>query len=163
MSFHIIKLPTDRFQEYKALRLEAVQDSPTAFLDSYEEELAKPDNLWQERLSNMLFAESDGKIVGMLGFYQDKSDKIKHIRHLVSIYVKPEYRGQGIATALINEVIEASKKDSSISKLEISVISSQEIAFQLYQRLGFQVIGKATRALRYQNQDYDEYFLEYLL
>lgn len=163
MSFRLLQLPVDRWQEYKTLRLEAVQDSPLAFLDTYEEELQKPDQLWQQRLATMLFAESEGEIVGMLGYYQEPSEKTRHIRHLVSLYVQKAQRRQGIARALLAEVIGHSQSDPQLKKLEISVISSQQPAFQLYQKMGFQVIGKASRALRWQDQYYDEYFLEYLL
>ena len=44
----IIKLPPERWNEYKALRLRALQDDPQAFGSSYAKEVTYSDEKWQE-------------------------------------------------------------------------------------------------------------------
>lgn len=41
----IIKLPPERWNEYKTLRLRALQDDPQAFGSSYAKEVAYPDDI----------------------------------------------------------------------------------------------------------------------
>ena len=42
----LIKLPTQRWRDYKSLRLRALKEEPFAFGTSYEEEKNKVDKFW---------------------------------------------------------------------------------------------------------------------
>ncbi len=109
MPYLIIELDPARWQAYKQLRLESLVTEPTAFLGTVQEESAYPDAEWQERLTNslqpeknfMLFAEKQGALVGMIAVLCDNREKVKHIVRLVSFYVTPVERNQGIGSALI--------------------------------------------------------------
>jgi len=93
----IIQLSSTRWLDYKNLRLEAVKNSPQSFLDTVQETEAQPDTEWQNKIKNMFFAVNEtDDLVGMLGVYSDKKIKLRHIANIVSVYVKPAYRGQGI-------------------------------------------------------------------
>ena len=89
----ITRLDSSRWQDYKALRLEAVKDSPESFLSTVEETLAEPDSEWQDKIKNMIFAVSDdNKLIGMVGCVRGQKEKLSHIIDIVSVYVIPKYR-----------------------------------------------------------------------
>ena len=108
----------DRWQEYRDLRIRALRDIPQAFLDDPENAENWPAEEWQKRMENMYFAEEEGKWVGMIGSYQEPKSKLQHIANVVSFFVLPESRGQGIGKALLSRVIEDAKKKKTIKKLK---------------------------------------------
>lgn len=60
--------------------------------------------------------------------------------HLLNICIHPDYRGQGFAARLIEELLaHARRKRASLALLEVRV--SNEAAYRLYTRLGFNEIG----------------------
>ncbi len=70
------------------------------------------------------------------GWLQVHEDEV-HI-DLGQIYVKPELQGQGIATSLIQKLIE--QAEANDKALTLSVMKNNP-AKALYERLGFQVVA----------------------
>ncbi|MFX1453530.1 MAG: GNAT family N-acetyltransferase, partial [Promethearchaeota archaeon] len=60
------KLSSDRWKNYRDLRLEALKSDPIAFSSSYEEEKIFPEKIWKKRINNALFAILNDKLVGMI-------------------------------------------------------------------------------------------------
>ena len=73
----IIQLFPDRWQEYKELRLEALQKDPQAFGQKYEKAREFSDEYWIDHLERsrtkdkilVFFAENNRKLVGMMGAF----------------------------------------------------------------------------------------------
>lgn len=60
--------------------------------------------------------------------------------HLLNICIHPDHRTQGLASNLINHLLEAARQAfASVALLEVRV--SNKIAYQLYCRMGFNEIG----------------------
>lgn len=164
----LIRLSPNRWPEYKKLRLQSLQTDPSAFLGSLEEESSYPDATWQERLESsllpnnntMLFAEDDGKIVGMVGILYNKPRKIQHIANIVSFYVDPMWRGQGIGKALIQKALEELAENNVISKISIIVATPQEAAIALYQSFGFEQVGLLKNNILIDGAYYHELIME---
>lgn len=152
-----------RWEEYKDLRLEALVNVPQAFLDDLEVTENVPQEEWQRKMHNMWFAEVDGKWVGMVGAYQDEKTKLKHILNIVSVYVSPSFRGQGIAKALMLDVIATAKQNPEIKKLLLGVVTSQEPAIALYKSLGFIQVGYFKYAVKVGDEYFDDYYMELYL
>lgn len=96
-----IKIITPEHAEsFWQLRLESLMNSPESFGSTYEEDSVRPIDVVQARLapsksSFILGAYTEeGQLVGMLGFKQEQSIKVKHKGFLWGIYVKPEFRSQ---------------------------------------------------------------------
>ncbi len=160
----ITQLPSEHWLEYKKLRLEAVQDSPQSFLATVEETEAETDAEWQDKIKNMLFAVNEaGELVGMVGVYSDRKVKLKHIANIVSVYVKPDYRGQGIGKKLLEAALTSAKANPEIAKIQLGVITTQDAARHLYKSLGFKKVGELKRAVKIGDTFYDEHLMEILL
>ena len=140
-------LSFSQWQEYKELRLRALETEPQAFLSSYEEEAAYPDGKWQQRLEQagkgkswIFFARSlNGKLVGMIGGYRDDNDLKNHSAQIWGVYVDRQMRGRGIAKALMARMLEELESDPDVNMAILEVNTDQESAKGLYESFGFQV------------------------
>lgn len=158
---NITKLPSSRWQDYKTLRLEAVENNPQSFLSTPQETIDEPDSEWQIKIDNMFFAVDEAdKLVGMIGCYTDPKEKLKHTANIVSFYVKPEYRGKGIGRQLLQTAVQSAKENPQVKKVQLSVITTQENAYQLYLSTGFQKVGELKMSLQVDGVLYDEYLME---
>ncbi len=72
------------------------------------------------------------------------------------MYVSPAYRGKGIGKELMLEVIKKAQQLSDIEQLQLTVVSTNQSAKQLYTSLGFSEYGHEKRALKADGVYYDE-------
>ena len=101
----IVELRPNEYLTYKQLRIKAVQECPDAFGSTYKEEIDLGDQSWKRRLKlNMLFAQTENQIVGMIGAKIDTREKLKHSAHIISFYVLPKFRNKKIGFSLINKI-----------------------------------------------------------
>jgi ribosomal protein S18 acetylase RimI-like enzyme len=159
----IKKLPVERWEEFKELRLIALQKDPLAFGSSYEEEIKFQDDLWKNRLSNTLFAVYDDKPVGMVLFLIDTKLKLSHVAEIFGVYVREEFRDRKIGKQLIESLINSIRKNKSIIKIKLTVTDVQESAIKLYSSFGFKVVGRHEKELKYGDNYYDGIIMEKML
>lgn len=89
---------------------------------------------------NLLMAIVDGKPAGFIfGFIKFEKGEFCHesMAKIDALYVKEEFRNQGIATKLIEEFNNWCISKNVI-KTEIGVFKKNESAFILYKKLGFE-------------------------
>ena len=98
-----------------------------------------------------LVAEYNGKVIGyVMGYLRPDLEG-----HIMSIAVDPDYRGNGIGSALLTEVIERLiNKGARYIGLEVRV--SNEKAIKLYERFGFRRIK---RIIGYYADGEDAYYM----
>ncbi|MGN6554140.1 MAG: GNAT family N-acetyltransferase [Verrucomicrobiota bacterium] len=82
-----------------------------------------------------LLALADGKIVGAATLHQQLGGWKRHIGR-VSVLVLPQYRGRGLARALIKEISELAR-NLGLERLEAEFIGEQEAAIKMFAMLGF--------------------------
>lgn len=164
----IDNLSPDRWEEYKNLRLESLEDSPVAFGVSVDEDKTRTDAVWVEKLEKSIrgntrfsvFAEDQGKLVGLICAYVDPLVKIKHTAHIASVYVNKAYRGSGVATKIMEGMINRIKSNKNINRLELMVVTTQEPAISLYKKFGFEIVGTVHKNLSLDGVYYDEHIME---
>jgi ribosomal protein S18 acetylase RimI-like enzyme len=132
-------------EEYKQIRLAALKSNPQAFAEPLQNSLDRPDEKWQERLAKarekktswMVFARemSTGKIVGMTGGFRE--DETKNAGEIWGVFVDETKRGQGIAAALMEGILEEFMVIPTIKTAKLEVNVDQEGAKSLYSRFGF--------------------------
>ena len=96
---------------------------------SVASELDNPLSLW-------LIAEADGVIAGYVG-----SQTVLDSADMMNLAVSQDFRRQGIGEQLVNSLTEA-LAEKGVKTLLLEVRISNEPAKQLYQKLGFEIVGK---------------------
>ena len=76
-----------------------------------------------------------GKIVGDATLHQQLGGWKRHVGR-VSVLVHPEFRGRGLATLVIGEIIEIARS-SGLEKVEAEFIGEQDGAMKMFAMLGF--------------------------
>ncbi|EWT05790.1 GCN5 family acetyltransferase [Intrasporangium chromatireducens Q5-1] len=97
-------LTEDDWEAYRAVRLEALRESPEAFVGTFEEESTYDEGVWRERMkrSTRLVAEQDGRAVGVVSVGRAKTTDEGEAGEIFGLWVHPERRGSGVATALVH-------------------------------------------------------------
>jgi len=150
-------------EQFRELRLFALQDSPTSFSADYQTNLDHPPEYWQNRLredegSTMFLGEYNGKLISMTGIFRGHSHKTKHSADIYGVFVHPEWRGLRIAEGLIDVCIEWGRS-KEVNIIKLGVNAANVSAIRCYQRCGFTIYGTEPNALLYEGEHYDEYFM----
>lgn len=164
----INNISPDRFEEYKNIRIEALENIPQAFGSTVEEELKKEDSVWieilQKSLENkdefLVFAEIEGSLAGMMRAYREQSQKCAHNASIVSVYVNKKYQGKGLSSLLMESLIEKIKINTEILRLELMVVTTQISAISLYKKFGFEIVGTLHKNVSVNGVFYDEHIME---
>ena len=99
---------------------------------SVASELDNPLSLW-------LIAEADGVVAGYVG-----SQTVLDSADMMNLAVSQDFRRQGIGEQLVNSLTEA-LAEKGVKTLLLEVRISNEPAKELYQKLGFEIVGKRPR------------------
>lgn len=148
------------------LRLLGLQESPTAFGSSYEEEVVRPVEFTANRLDvdpadgRFTLGAFDGeRLVGMGGFGRQSHIKMQHMGFIWGVYVHPDHRKKGIGRQLINAIIARVHDYDDVIAIKLSVNAENVAAFRLYETLGFRQYGHEPRAMKIGGQYYDEFHM----
>ena len=68
----------------------------------------------------------------MSGFYREQHEKFRHKGTIWSVYVREEFRGKGMAKALIAEIIRRVRSIDGIEQINLIVSATQPIAKRVY-------------------------------
>src|SRR5215216_1606937 len=134
---------------YRDLRLDGLQDSPTAFSADYQTNFSYPMSFWEGRLTFdehgvIFFAEQENTLIGMTGIRKGESPKTKHGAYVWGVYVRPAWRGLHVAEALI-EICADWARQRDVVILKLGVMANNESAIRCYKRCGFTVYGTEPR------------------
>jgi ribosomal protein S18 acetylase RimI-like enzyme len=145
---------------YRKIRLEGLKNSPEAFGSSYEEEQLDPIDLYKSRLESdtayTFGAFEKEELAGVVTLVKETKVKLKHKASIFAMYVSPDYRGRGIGKKLMAEVVIKAQEFDDTEQLQLSVVSTNQSAKQLYTSFGFTVYGHENRALKADGIYYDE-------
>jgi len=161
---HIRRLTPADASAFQDFRLAALQDAPTAFGSSYEEERDIPASVVEARLAiksdrGPFGAFEDSQLVGFVALGRENLKNLSHKALIWGMYVKPEYRAKGIAKALLQEAISLARSVPDINQVNLSVNASNAAAIGLYESFGFKTFGHEQGALRIDGEFHDELFM----
>ena len=158
-SISLRRLTSSDAAAFRSIRLEALRDAPEAFGSTFEKESGEHLQYFIDRVErNVVFGGFFGdSLAGVAGFYREAGAKMSHKGVLWGMYVKPEARGSGLATALVERLIEHARKE--VEQVQLTVVASNPRAKRFYERMGFVVYGLEKEALK----DRDTYFDEFLM
>jgi GNAT superfamily N-acetyltransferase len=133
--------PSD-WRDLRAIRLEALSDTPEAYGSTYEESVRWSDAQWKNAASTRLyyFADRDDRVVGMVsgGF----NDAHPGTRWLYGMYVTPNERGNGTAAQLVRSIGDWAK-GHGVDEIYLHVGSSVPRARAFYEKVGFRPTGES--------------------
>ncbi|WP_405779159.1 GNAT family N-acetyltransferase [Streptomyces sp. NBC_00859] len=162
---HVIRVVrADEWLKAKELRLISLQDpaAPVAFLETYENAVARPDSYWQDRVTGaseggparQFVAEGpDGEWAGTVvvlvepvgaeGIFGEVSSVSQ--AHLVAVFVRPEFRGTGLTEELFRAAIEWawSLAEPRLDRVRLFVHQGNGRAAGFYRKFGFVPTGYA--------------------
>ena len=89
----------------------------------------------------LIVAVRDGHVAGYasLSSYREKEAYRSTVE--LSVYVSPDYRRQGVAAALMEEILKLAKEDESIHMVVSVITSGNEASKKLHKRFGFSFCG----------------------
>jgi RimJ/RimL family protein N-acetyltransferase len=154
--FSVRQLSSQEADTYRSIRLESLQQDPEAFGSTFERELNESRQNFLERFDrSTLFGGFVGrKLQAIVGFQSLEGPKIAHKGVLWGMYVRPEARGTGLATALVGSLIEHAREH--VEQIQLTVVSNNPRARRFYQRMGFSEYGLEKKALKYNGVYFDE-------
>jgi ribosomal protein S18 acetylase RimI-like enzyme len=130
----------EQWQALKQLRLQALEDAPTAFGSTLAREHALDDSEWQRRADgDSWLALVGGRAVGMVAVVPD--DVSEHACQLVGMWVAPDFRGTGVAAALL-EVACARARERGAEQVALWVADGNDRARRAYEQYGFTATGE---------------------
>ncbi len=147
---------------FRRLRLEGLEREPRAFLESAEEHHATSREVTAARLAAasdhnfVLGAFKDGRLIGLAGFLRSERAKTRHKGHIWGMYVTRTARGQGVASALLTDLLERIRALPGLEQVTLSVTTSQAAAKRLYTSLGFERFGHEPNSIRVDGEFVDE-------
>ena len=121
------------FNEYTSMLVES-DPSFAAYLDiqKYDDEIEHPEKKYAQPDGLLLRAYSDGKLAGCIAYRRIDSENCEMKR----LYVRPAFRGQKIASILLEMLIDAAKFYGYRYML-LDTLPFLRIAIGMYRKAGF--------------------------
>ena len=105
----------------------------------------------------LLVATDDEDIVGFLSAQRGTQNRIRHSAYIV-VGIREKFRGIGIGSKLFS-TLDIWAKENNITRLELSVICSNDIARRLYEKNGFEIEGIKKNSMIIDGKYVDEYYM----
>ena len=152
-------LGENEWEQYRSVRLSALEESPDAFVATADEERAYQEDLWRDRMrrSQRLIAEQDGAPVGVASIGQARQDGEKdneRVAELFGLWVAPAARGTGVASQLVQAGADAARQQGR-SHLAYWVGADNGRAVAFASGFGFRPTD-SRRPMRVKGEDDDE-------
>lgn len=154
---------------FQVLRLAALQDAPTAFASSYEEERDRPLDKVAARLAPLLGescvfgAFADGALAGMVGLKRDEHHKLRHKAFIWGVYVAPELRGRGVGRQLMQATLDHAAGWPGLRQIYLGVNAANQPAIHLYQRMSFVTYGREPACMIVNGEVIDELLMVWVI
>lgn len=155
--FAIHLLGTSDAALYRELRLEALRLHPYAYGSTFEAEAAEPLAFFEQRLtsSEVLLGSIGTEPMGIARLSIPTFVTERHKGMLTGMYVRAPARASGLASALVDAIVERAR--GRVTLVELSVVTTNERAYRLYRRHGFEIYGVDPCALKHRERYLDEY------
>ncbi|MDE4086548.1 GNAT family N-acetyltransferase [Planococcus maritimus] len=154
------RLTSEDAEQYRELRLIALQTDADAFSTDFNEASERPVSATATNLANpsaVTFGAYDaGRLLAMMTLLRLSGKKTSHRAEVVAVYAAEETRGTGLASALFDQLLVHARKWDGIEQLELAVNSANPRAIRFYERVGFQRIGITPNAQKVGSRYIDE-------
>lgn len=143
MTIELLRVTADDWEAWRAVRLRALADAPEAFGSTLADWAEAPEHRWRTRLSLPgaldLVVRLGDRWVALASGVPDPDDPAR--AELISMWVDPAVRGQGVARMLIDAIAHWAAATGATT-LELSVIPDNAVARRAYERNGFAALDE---------------------
>ena len=146
MSVEIRRVRPQDWPSSRALRLEALADTPIGFLETLEQAQSADDETWQERAAR---GAEGGDAFQVLAWDGDRpvGTCVSFVRGgrtwLAAVYVSPDARGQGLLAEMVERCADWARQGGA-PELVLEVHEANARARAAYAKLGFVDTGRTT-------------------
>ncbi|MDO8574177.1 MAG: GNAT family N-acetyltransferase [bacterium] len=162
MEVEVVKLIPEDWENFKTIRLKALSANPTAFGSSYKQEVNRPEEIWKQKLATswVYAAIVENQFVGIARVLFELGEHVQHVASIVSLFIDPAYRRQGIGKKIIRKIISDLHDQKVIVKIILTVNADQKPAIKLFEKVGFKTIGIAKYGVKVNQTYYNQLHME---
>jgi RimJ/RimL family protein N-acetyltransferase len=161
-------------EAFRAIRRESLENAPRSFAESLAEHDALSPQEFAKRLAtsfsndNFIIGAFRGNgasranpgdpaplLAGVAGFTRNPRPKLRHKGLIWGVYLRPAFRGTGVAQEILAEVIRRGRTLDGLAQINLNVASGTA-ARRLYESLGFEVYGHERNSLKVDGEFVDE-------
>lgn len=176
-NIEIVQPGPDNWKSLKYLKVRSLMEEPVAFEDpssSLEKYHTRSETEWRAALGSRpeqgdnnpdsitVFARDveNGEPIGMVKAVINATNKSATVQHIY--VVKNGYRGQGVGSKLLNNLL-MKLKSRGVKVVNLEVIATQYAAFSLYKKSGFKATKFSKRSATREGARYDEIEMELVM
>ena len=89
----------------------------------------------------LFVAEIDGKVAGYTSFSSFREKEAYKSTVELSVYISPDFRRQGVATALMQYILDEANKSDDIHTIVSVITDGNDASQKLHQKFGFEFCG----------------------
>ena len=140
-------LSVDESNDFRTIRLSALEKSPEMFGSTYIAEIEKPLDFFKDCLSNstVFGAYQKNKIIGLATLTQENGIKFSHKASLSSVFIEPEFQ---------------KNSEKHVEQILLIVADDNKPAIHLYKKFGFETYGIETQAMKDNGQYTNEVLMK---
>lgn len=142
-SIEVRAVQIGEWQRLRSIRLEALADSPEAFITTHAEASDFPQDLWEGRVAKGAAGESQITVIGI-----DGDDTVAmavglwdpgrsgSVMPVVAVFVAPRVRRLGVGSLIMGALHEWGRANGAIGA-SLWVVDGNDTASRFYKRLGY--------------------------
>jgi ribosomal protein S18 acetylase RimI-like enzyme len=162
--FRIAPITPDRAKDYNALVKRGLREHPSSFDTDITQieprsarQVARGIRRFDPASGAILGAfDRSNELVGTAMVLRRSAPKQAHCADVLFVYVPVECQGKGIAKQLMTAIIVAARQIPGVEQLHLTVNQNGSPAQALYESFGFESIGVVPRAIRVQDDYFDQ-------
>ncbi|GCE12728.1 GNAT family N-acetyltransferase [Tengunoibacter tsumagoiensis] len=152
-------------EQYRALRLRALQSDPASFGSTYESFQQRTlDDIKAQIMPSgdpyekffVAAIDDDERMVSTAWFSRESAQKGRHKGYIFGVYTAPEARRQGLSRRVLQKIIAHASEIPGLEQINLEVVTTSVAARNLYLSLGFQVYGLEKRCMKLGDTYWDE-------
>lgn len=102
-----------------------------------------PDFPWDEPESTRLTIEVDGKVAGLIQYWEETEPKYRHAG--IDLFIDPDLHNQGIGSEAVRRVARELFEERGHHRVTIDPAAENTAAIRAYEKVGFKPVGVMRR------------------
>lgn len=142
---------------FREMRMQALQQHPRAYAQTYDEECRQPLQAFGQFLQNnvVMGAYDSDMLVGYTILSPNRQAKLMHKATVWGAYVRPQYRDKQLAQRMRLRLFEIAKQ-MGLRYCQSSIIASNAAALQVHLAVGYEEAYREKDGVRHLDGSFDD-------